>query len=144
MEVAPHVGAWIETYWILLYGFGSWVAPHVGAWIETKAGKRRITSKRKSHPTWVRGLKLAALYTFVILVLSHPTWVRGLKQGYTFRCARCQQSHPTWVRGLKHFFYNHECLKRVSHPTWVRGLKLKPESKVPYKGAGRTPRGCVD
>ena len=33
--VAPHVGAWIETYLNSPNGFKLKVAPHVGAWIET-------------------------------------------------------------------------------------------------------------
>ena len=33
----------------------------------------------RSHPTWVRGLKLAALPININLFWSHPTWVRGLK-----------------------------------------------------------------
>ena len=34
----------------------------------------------RSHPTWVRGLKLAIVQVGVIRDVSHPTWVRGLKQ----------------------------------------------------------------
>ena len=33
--VAPHVGAWIETYDTYQYVRTIQVAPHVGAWIET-------------------------------------------------------------------------------------------------------------
>ena len=33
------------------------VAPHVGAWIETLAAEYVVVSDR-SHPMWVRGLKL--------------------------------------------------------------------------------------
>ena len=33
----------------------------------------------KSHPTWVRGLKLFITYYYIIFAASHPTWVRGLK-----------------------------------------------------------------
>ena len=33
----------------------------------------------RSHPTWVRGLKLRRELYFVLHALSHPTWVRGLK-----------------------------------------------------------------
>ena len=35
----------------------------------------------RSHPTWVRGLKLSCLGAGLILAASHPTWVRGLKLG---------------------------------------------------------------
>ena len=33
----------------------------------------------RSHPTWVRGLKLLALSMPCTVKESHPTWVRGLK-----------------------------------------------------------------
>ena len=55
--VAPYVGAWIETSKSINMEIKVKVAPYVGAWIETFAvfcdGKLV-----KSHPTWVRGLKL--------------------------------------------------------------------------------------
>ena len=35
-EVAPYVGAWIETSKLLHYRRYHYVAPYVGAWIETK------------------------------------------------------------------------------------------------------------
>ena len=35
-EVAPYVGAWIETFEGVQYGALSMVAPYVGAWIETE------------------------------------------------------------------------------------------------------------
>ena len=34
-EVAPHGGAWIETFVILIMCTSPLVAPHGGAWIET-------------------------------------------------------------------------------------------------------------
>ena len=34
-QVAPHVGAWIETPNVPLANTPEQVAPHVGAWIET-------------------------------------------------------------------------------------------------------------
>ena len=55
------------------------VAPYVGAWIETHLFQmfRRF---HRSHPTWVRGLKLVENFrTQVNDTRSHPTWVRGLK-----------------------------------------------------------------
>ena len=57
-SVAPCVGAWIETQHICLQVHSNPVAPCVGAWIET-CGLRKIKSPNpKSHPAWVRGLKL--------------------------------------------------------------------------------------
>ena len=56
--VAPRVGAWIETLNRTNIGDNTAiVAPRVGAWIETKAQFLKA-SKQKSHPVWVRGLKL--------------------------------------------------------------------------------------
>ena len=55
------------------------VAPYVGAWIETLYFNR-LANSIKSHPMWVRGLKLLVLQECLILLVSHPMWVRGLKQ----------------------------------------------------------------
>ena len=33
----------------------------------------------RSHPTWVRGLKLHVVSQEQTSATSHPTWVRGLK-----------------------------------------------------------------
>ena len=35
VRVAPHAGAWIETYQLKLLESTEPVAPHAGAWIET-------------------------------------------------------------------------------------------------------------
>ena len=99
----------------------------------------------KSHPTWVRGLKLAPLKDAVTRHRSHPTWVRGLKPSLVTRNVRSIGSHPTWVRGLKQricvpnprfrrvapyvgAWIETRCREEsdgrgTSHPTWVRGLK---------------------
>ena len=57
-EVAPYVGAWIETCCNLFSHCCVFVAPYVGAWIETYAVRATFESL-KSHPMWVRGLKLS-------------------------------------------------------------------------------------
>ena len=41
-DVAPHVGAWIETLLPCYYCSCRAVAPHVGAWIETLPGLARM------------------------------------------------------------------------------------------------------
>ena len=54
------MGAWIETDEKSMSITINEVAPYVGAWIETA----RIEGKRietVSHPTWVRGLKQLSL-----------------------------------------------------------------------------------
>ena len=73
------MGAWIETRLRGILLTVICVAPYVGAWIETILICRQLHQKR-SHPTWVRGLKLRRLERPKTPRLSHPTWVRGLKQ----------------------------------------------------------------
>ena len=76
------------------------VAPYVGAWIETPNKSKSISSPL-SHPTWVRGLKQKKNIDNNVENGSHPTWVRGLKQ-YPWQVGAIPTlSHPTWVRGLK-------------------------------------------
>ena len=58
LGVAPRVGAWIETEKKMWASIDVMVAPRVGAWIETPLGVL-IQSTEKSHPVWVRGLKLS-------------------------------------------------------------------------------------
>ena len=55
------------------------VAPRVGAWIETIDFAERPFAHSKSHPVWVRGLKLVVGVVNVLRHMSHPVWVRGLK-----------------------------------------------------------------
>ena len=55
-NVAPHMGAWIETLYKLAGTEDTNVAPHMGAWIET-AQMERLVSAGLSLPTWERGLK---------------------------------------------------------------------------------------
>ena len=55
-RVAPCVGAWIETVSEALNCGRSRVAPCVGAWIETHWASCSLRPDR-SHPAWVRGLK---------------------------------------------------------------------------------------
>ena len=51
------MGAWIETERERTQGCATKVAPYMGAWIETaKDCVKKQASK--SHPIWVRGLKL--------------------------------------------------------------------------------------
>ena len=53
------------------------VAPHVGAWIETALGTK-LAKNDKSHPMWVRGLKLFTAKTsfYGVLVAPHVgAWI---------------------------------------------------------------------
>ncbi len=56
--VAPHAGAWIETWWGSVVGLLCLVAPHAGAWIETSGGSV-ATMGALSPLMQGRGLKLA-------------------------------------------------------------------------------------
>ena len=56
----------------------------------------------RSHPTWVRGLKLRsdcfALDTFAVAPYV-GAWIETL---FGVLTRALTMSHPTWVRGLKH------------------------------------------
>ena len=55
--VAPYMGAWIETSNGSVKRLTAFVAPYMGAWIETDETETPVFALR-SHPIWVRGLKL--------------------------------------------------------------------------------------
>ena len=57
------------------------VAPYVGAWIETDSAVR-CEPRCLSHPMWVRGLKPLSYRHKTHGRRSHPMWVRGLKQAF--------------------------------------------------------------
>ena len=60
------------------------------------------------------------------IIKSHPTWVRELKLRRQSPAPPKQGSHPTWVRELKQLPGAGLDIGRVwSHPTWVRELKLQ-------------------
>ena len=77
----------------------------MGAWIETYISMN-VFDILKSHPTWVRGLKLSTQFQQLRDFASHPTWVRGLKHIVRYVLSFYIWSHPTWVRGLKHELLN--------------------------------------
>ena len=102
-QVAPRVGAWIETIlFLLIIIFSFHVAPRVGAWIETchhhKAYRHSSVAPRVG--AWIETLYRIALFG---LNGSHPVWVRGLKRAAGLNPNLVYgKSHPVWVRGLKH------------------------------------------
>ena len=120
-QVAPRVGAWIETIFGKRDKGVYRVAPRVGAWIETFEVKD-VEFETKSHPVWVRGLKHQCANRKGESHKSHPVWVRGLKL-----CVARTARFGTW-----------------SHPVWVRGLKHTSIFYVKNLNASRTPCGCVD
>ena len=141
--VAPHVGAWIETYQRRHQQRLGHVAPHVGAWIETLHGDGFLSHTFASHPMWVRGLKLFNLVVALSICVSHPMWVRGLKLELEHEHRRSPESHPMWVRGLKLIGYGHAIRATMVAPhvgAWIETAINVLEANKP----GRTPCGCVD
>ena len=55
------------------------VAPHVGAWIETRGGIL-VGGILVSLPMWESGLKLAPIRNLFAIVMSLPMWERGLSK----------------------------------------------------------------
>ena len=77
-HVAPLAGAWIEISSDRHAHQTRRVAPLAGAWIEILL-RRRIGLSSASHPSRVRGLKLAGGNAKKTWIVSHPSRVRGLK-----------------------------------------------------------------
>ena len=76
------------------------VAPHVGAWIETYSHPYILTLQ-PSHPMWVRGLKLPNLDSSQPWYDVAPhvgAWIETLPLA---KVPTIIGSHPMWVRGLK-------------------------------------------
>ncbi len=86
-QVAPYVGAWIETLALIGILTHQFVAPYVGAWIETCIKERGIHACAMSHPMWVRGLKPVVFALGASKRMSHPMWVRGLKPLILLSCS---------------------------------------------------------
>ena len=114
----------------------------MGAWIETRK-IRKYNPRTKSHPSWVRGLKLSILLPLRLLVLSHPSWVRGLKQRYAIMSKELNLVAPLVGAWIETGFGFVPRFSGLSHPSWVRGLKLIWISVI-IRLICRTPRGCVD
>ena len=146
-EVAPRVGAWIETAMVFTQHNSKrshpvWVrglkqrteirklcrtrvAPRVGAWIETKEGRSHDRPHQVAPRVgaWIETIELDPCYIDVIR--SHPVWVRGLKLYPCFAGTAYPRVAPrvgAWIETIREEKY--KVLGR-SHPVWVRGLKLK-------------------
>ena len=140
MEVAPHVGAWIENIldfvvWFRVLGRTPWV----------RGLKQRQEAsyyiQRKSHPTgaWIEtGGALHVCHTG--LVAPHVgAWIET-RIYLPLRSMSAVAPVGAWIET---FFYNHECLNECRTP---RGAWIETETGIEgaVQGAGRTPRGCVD
>ena len=99
-DVASFMGAWIETG-ISINDFRNVnVASFMGAWIET-SGQTEMRFSDKSHPLWVRGLKLMVRLVF-------------------FATRRVASFMGAWIETT---YLKSKDYETVSHPLWVRGLK---------------------
>lgn len=97
----------------------------------------------RSHPTWVRGLKLLELFCLSGIVTSHPTWVRGLKHAEGVRMDVAMVVAPyvgAWIETRPCY---PPSVEHRSHLTWVRGLKLCPCRRHSHTES-RTQHGCMD
>ena len=122
------------------------VAPYVGAWIETSATWLLTIHRFRSHPTWVRGLKLALMCVGVQAQEVAPyvgawietifckrlssqlqvapyvgAWIETLRVGSDRRDCKVAPYVGAWIEtcAMENTFFG-----IWSHPTWVRGLKL--------------------
>jgi len=79
MDVAPRVGAWIETRSPPPVRACRWVAPRVGAWIET-AQLTPMPSQVKVAPRVGAWIETRSLLATGGRGVSRPAWARGLKR----------------------------------------------------------------
>ena len=120
-DVAPRVGAWIETAVTISARCNLVVAPRVGAWIETLLARPPVPG------TIVAPRVGAWIETYSIAInsdsgTSHPAWVRGLKLLRKLISAFVPEVAPRVGAWIETDYYP---LKQLKRPR-------------------RTPRGCVD
>ena len=96
------MGAWIETPDLLARLIQLDVAPYVGAWIETKHLPHAAVTYM-SHLTWVRGLKHQNNENVKEQHMVAPYVGAWIETTGTYFVDVHEQSHLTWVRGLKLF-----------------------------------------
>ena len=94
------MGAWIETTLVQVAIPVKQVAPHVGAWIETGKIKSDFYLAR-SLPMWERGLKPAKFVSKSEEDKVAPHVGAWIETEYGPRTFRPHLSLPMWERGLK-------------------------------------------
>ena len=100
--VAPHVGAWIETFLQEHCPGECYVAPHVGAWIETQVRLRYDTRECVAPHVgaWIETSSRGCVPHLVGVAPHVGAWIETNSWHTKGNAA---ESHPMWVRGLKHF-----------------------------------------
>ena len=93
------MGVWIETasikYTAKTYG----VTPFVGVWIETEMGLNYAQAKR-SHPSWVCGLKLRKLLLKCLVLIVTPfvgVWIETSLVGVKYRTLAVTPFVGVWI-----------------------------------------------
>ena len=118
------------------------VAPRVGAWIETQGNKTGLPNGG-SHPVWVRGLKHNPKLSLSIVRKVAPrvgAWIETRKNKHAYTPRKVAPRVGAWIETLRRGKAFDQAL---SHPVWVRGLK-QSKQRHGANVRGRTPCGCVD
>ena len=98
----------------------------------------------KSHPVWVRGLKLKIGLIDKPDTLVAPRVGAWIETPSIVALYDYEESHPVWVRGLKLSNSSSACGIRVVAPrvgAWIETSILLTFTRVTLS---RTPCGCVD
>ena len=143
-QVAPRVGAWIETPLRYEFRGDEGVAPRVGAWIETEITKSISRTRIVSHPVWVRGLKLDAIEIIPCTDKSHPVWVRGLKPEIVANELAQMRVAPrvgAWIETVSPRCSGKTEVVAPRVGAWIETLVSSPSAT---SLSSRTPCGCVD
>ena len=166
-EVAPRVGAWIETGKRREWGSYICVAPRVGAWIETLESYRNAIENGGRTPcgcvdwnkprelieelkarvaprvgAWIETQSNWLVWTYRMVAPRVGAWIETettrLSVILTIVAPRVGAWIETWrVRSGRDLYW-------WSHPVWVRGLKPANHENDPSGRVCRTPCGCVD
>jgi len=103
-QVAPPVGAWIETLTRPGNSLDSEVAPPVGAWIETCILKCLTYNGRVAPPVgaWIETPGLTIKPTDIGVAPPVGAWIETTSDAAH---DRAEESRPPWARGLKHTYH---------------------------------------
>ena len=118
------------------------VAPRVGAWIETCPNSIR-SPHQTSRPVWARGLKPILNYRYHTTRQVAPRVGAWIETTMTYPADGTEMSRPVWARGLKLPFNIASRVNNRSRPVWARGLKHAADDSA-GEVKRRAPCGRVD
>ena len=143
-QVAPPVGAWIETRHGSPRRRPRVVAPPVGAWIETPCRASRRLSAISSRPLWARGSKLVALEIGNEIAGRAPCGRVDRNKVALHERSAYKASRPLWARGSK----RREARCRVHHgqvaPPAGAWIETVTTAMSAFRPSSRAPCGRVD